>query len=73
MTPLQLGPRKRQVAELLCSEGCQDREIARRLHISPCTVKAHVRHMCLQIRLDRRFSKRVQLALWLLDNEEVWR
>jgi hypothetical protein len=43
MTSLQFGPRKRQVAELLCTEGCQNPEIARRLGVPVWLVKALMR------------------------------
>ena len=39
-----LSPREREVYDLLC-EGLSNVEIARRLFISPATVKVHVRHV----------------------------
>lgn len=59
-----LPPRARQVANLLC-RGTSNKEIARRLNLSPYTVRDHVQFLC------RRFgvANRTELAARLLGDE----
>jgi two-component system NarL family response regulator len=49
-TPNQLGPRERQVLQLV-AEGCSSGEIAARLHIAPSTVEVHRRNIMRKLDL----------------------
>jgi DNA-binding CsgD family transcriptional regulator len=54
------GPTTKQVVALTCL-GCTNRQIAARLHLSPETIKTHLRHA------QRKFgvASKAELRLWL--------
>ena len=52
---LPLTPRERQVLELLAA-GFSQRETAKRLFISPMTVKVHVRHIRTKLEADAQIE-----------------
>lgn len=58
-----LTPREQQVTALICL-GYTNREIAARLHISPETVKSHVRHALAKFDLGSKAELRQALADW---------
>ena len=58
--PGSLGPRERQIVELLV-EGCVNAEIARELKMAPRTVKAHFNRLYLRFGISDGI-KRVKLA-----------
>jgi ATP/maltotriose-dependent transcriptional regulator MalT len=60
---VRLGPRERQVAELLL-QACSNREIAQALGMAERTVKAHLHKMFLKFGI-RGGIKRVRLAVLL--------
>ena len=62
-TKVHLGPRERQIAELLL-QGCDNDEIARQLNMARRTVKAHFNRLFLRFGI-RDGIKRVQLATLL--------
>jgi DNA-binding CsgD family transcriptional regulator len=62
-TKVQLGPRERQIAELLL-QGCDNEEIARQLNMARRTVKAHFNRLFLRFGITHGI-KRVQLATLL--------
>ena len=62
-TRVQLGPRERQIAELLL-QGCDNEEIARQLNMARRTVKAHFNRLFLRFGITQGI-KRVQLATLL--------
>ena len=58
-----LSPREQDVAALVCL-GCTNRQIAARLHISPETVKTHVRNVLYRFDLHSKAELRQALAAW---------
>ena len=62
-TKVHLGPRERQIAELLL-QGCDNEEIARQLNMARRTVKAHFNRLFLRFGITQGI-KRVQLATLL--------
>lgn len=58
-----LTPREQQVTALVCL-GLTNREIAAQLHISPETVKSHVRNTLAKFDLSSRTELRQALADW---------
>ena len=58
--PGSLGPRERQIVELLL-QGCVNAEIARELNMAPRTVKAHFNKLFLRFGISDGI-KRVKLA-----------
>lgn len=60
---MQLGPRERQVADLLLS-GADNREIAREMGITESTVKVQLNRMFMRAGITSG-SKRVKLAMLL--------
>lgn len=58
--PGSLGPRERQIVELLLL-GCDNAEIARELKMAPRTVKAHFNRLYLRFGISDGI-KRVKLA-----------
>lgn len=59
---LQLTPRQRAVAELLCAE-CSQREMARRLGLSMDTVRTHLRALYARLHVQSRVGVVVRLVL----------
>jgi DNA-binding NarL/FixJ family response regulator len=57
---MKITPRDHQVLQLLM-QGCSNKEIANQLHISPRTVKQHLRTLFLRAGI-RDGRKRVKLA-----------
>ena len=62
---VKVTPRDRQVLNLLV-QGCSNKEIAGQLHISPRTVKQHLRTLFLRAGI-RDGRKRVKLAIAMFD------
>jgi len=60
---IRLGPRERQIVELLL-QGCDNAEIASQLHMARRTVKAHFNRLFLRFGIDGGI-KRVKLATML--------
>ena len=60
---VQLGPRERQIAELLL-QGCDNAEIAKQLNMARRTVKAHFNRLFLRFGISGGI-KRVKLATLL--------
>src|SRR6476661_823087 len=60
---IRLGPRERQIAELLL-QGCDNAEIARQLNMARRTVKAHFNRLFLRFGISGGI-KRVKLATLL--------
>jgi DNA-binding NarL/FixJ family response regulator len=54
-TSLGITEREREVLKLL-AEGRSNKEIARRLELSPNTVKTHVAHLLEKLRVGRRME-----------------
>jgi DNA-binding NarL/FixJ family response regulator len=68
LNEVKITPRDKQVLSLLV-EGCSNKEIADQLHISPRTVKQHLRTLFLRAGIcDGR--KRVRLATALFAKEQ---
>ncbi len=61
--PVRLGPRERQIAELLL-QGCDNTEIAAQLKMARRTVKAHFNRLFQRFGIDSGI-KRVKLATTL--------
>jgi hypothetical protein len=61
--PVRLGPRERQIAELLL-QGCDNQEIASQLKMARRTVKAHFNRLFMRFGI-RSGIKRVKLATTL--------
>jgi DNA-binding NarL/FixJ family response regulator len=66
---IKVTPRDRQVLDLLV-QGCSNKEIAGQLHISPRTVKQHLRTLFLRAGI-REGRKRVKLATAIFEKSEV--
>jgi DNA-binding CsgD family transcriptional regulator len=58
-----LSPRERDVAALVCL-GYTNKEIGLRLHISPETVKTHLRSVLIKFNLRTRSELRLTLKEW---------
>ncbi|HEY6769018.1 MAG TPA: helix-turn-helix transcriptional regulator [Candidatus Sulfotelmatobacter sp.] len=65
---IKVTPRDHQVLSLLV-QGCSNKEIAGQLHISPRTVKQHLRTLFLRAGI-RDGRKRVKLAIAMYAKEE---
>lgn len=59
----KLSPRQQEVAALICL-GFTNRQVAARLHLSPETIKTHVRTLLTKFDLPNRRSLRLALAGW---------
>jgi DNA-binding NarL/FixJ family response regulator len=66
---IKVTPRDRQVLDLLV-QGCNNKEIAGQLNISPRTVKQHLRTLFLRAGI-RDGRKRVRLAIAAFERESV--
>jgi DNA-binding NarL/FixJ family response regulator len=69
LTQIKITPRDREVLQLLM-EGCSNKEIASQLHISPRTVKQHLRTLFLRAGI-RDGRKRVKLATAMFAEEQM--
>jgi DNA-binding NarL/FixJ family response regulator len=69
LAQVKATPRDQQVLNLLV-EGCRNKEIAGQLHISPRTVKQHLRTLFLRARI-REGRKRVKLAIAMFSKEQA--
>jgi DNA-binding NarL/FixJ family response regulator len=69
LNEIKVTPRDQQVLSLLV-QGCSNKEIAGQLHISPRTVKQHLRTLFLRAGI-RDGRKRVKLAIAMFSKEEV--
>jgi DNA-binding NarL/FixJ family response regulator len=65
---MKVTPRDQQVLDLLV-QGCNNKEIAGQLNISPRTVKQHLRTLFLRAGI-RDGRKRVKLAIAAFEREE---
>ncbi len=61
---VQFTPREREVVDLI-SEGSSNKKIAAQLHISPHTVKSHVRNIMEKLTLHTR----LEIAAWVRTDE----
>lgn len=61
---VRMTPREREVIDLI-AEGFSNKKIAARLHISPHTVKSHVRNIMDKLALHTR----LQIAAWAHDDD----
>jgi DNA-binding NarL/FixJ family response regulator len=68
LAQVKVTPRDQQVLNLLV-QGCSNKEIAGQLHISPRTVKQHLRTLFLRAGI-REGRKRVKLAIAMFSREE---
>lgn len=66
---LKITPRDGQVLSLLV-QGCSNKEIAEQLHISPRTVKQHLRTLFLRAGITQG-RKRVKLATAIYQKEQA--
>ena len=66
MDSVRMTKREKQVIELI-AEGCTNKEIAQRLHLSTYTVKSHVHNLLEKLAL----STRVQIAKYLHDSRKA--
>ena len=66
---IKITPRDEEVLTLL-AQGCSNKEIAAQMHISPRTVKQHLRTLFLRAGI-REGRKRVKLAIAMLSKQEV--
>jgi DNA-binding NarL/FixJ family response regulator len=66
---IKITPRDEQVLQLLM-QGCSNKEIASQLHISPRTVKQHLRTLFLRAGI-RDGRKRVKLATAMFAKEQI--
>ena len=58
-----LSPRERDIAALVCL-GYTNKEIGARLHISPETVKTHLRNVLIKFNLQNRTALKIALQHW---------
>jgi len=65
---IKITPRDEQVLGLLV-QGCSNKEIAEQLHISPRTVKQHLRTLFLRAGITQG-RKRVKLATAIYQKEQ---
>jgi DNA-binding NarL/FixJ family response regulator len=66
---IKITPRDQQVLKLLV-QGCSNKDIARELHISPRTVKQHLRTLFLRAGI-KEGRKRVKLATAVFSKEQL--
>lgn len=66
---IKVTPRDAQVLNLLV-QGCSNKEIAEQLHISPRTVKQHLRTLFLRAGITQG-RKRVKLATAIFEKEQA--
>jgi len=69
LSRIKITPRDEQVLQLLM-QGCSNKEIASQLHISPRTVKQHLRTLFLRAGI-RDGRKRVKLATAMFVKEQM--
>jgi DNA-binding NarL/FixJ family response regulator len=69
ISEIKITPRDEQVLQLLV-QGCSNKEIAAQLHISPRTVKQHLRTLFLRAGI-RDGRKRVKLATAIFLKEQA--
>lgn len=69
LAKVKVTPRDQQVLDLLV-QGCSNKEIAGQLHISPRTVKQHLRTLFLRAGI-REGRKRVRLATAAFQKKEL--
>ncbi|HTZ96506.1 MAG TPA: LuxR C-terminal-related transcriptional regulator [Terriglobales bacterium] len=68
LAAMKITPRDEQVLGLLV-QGCSNKEIAEQLHISPRTVKQHLRTLFLRAGITQG-RKRVKLATAIYQKEQ---
>lgn len=68
LAAMKITPRDEQVLDLLV-QGCSNKEIAEQLHISPRTVKQHLRTLFLRAGITQG-RKRVKLATAIYQKEQ---
>ncbi|HEY7096477.1 MAG TPA: LuxR C-terminal-related transcriptional regulator [Terriglobales bacterium] len=68
LNEIKITPRDEEVLKLLV-QGCSNKEIAEQLHISPRTVKQHLRTLFLRAGI-RDGRKRVKLATAMFQKEQ---
>jgi len=68
LNEIKITPRDEEVLKLLV-QGCSNKEIAEELHISPRTVKQHLRTLFLRAGI-RDGRKRVKLATAMFQKEQ---
>ena len=66
---IKITPRDGEVLRLL-AQGCSNKEIAEHLHISPRTVKQHLRTLFLRAGITQG-RKRVKLATAMFEKEQM--
>jgi DNA-binding NarL/FixJ family response regulator len=69
LNEIKITPRDREVLRLLV-QGCSNKEIASHLHISPRTVKQHLRTLFLRAGI-KEGRKRVKLATAMFIKEQM--
>ena len=69
LATVKITPRDEEVLRLL-AQGCSNKEIAGSLHISPRTVKQHLRTLFLRAGI-KEGRKRVKLATAMFIKEQV--
>jgi DNA-binding NarL/FixJ family response regulator len=69
LNDIKITQRDKQVLTLLV-QGCSNKEIATQLHISPLTVKQHLRTLFLRAGI-RDGRKRVKLATAMFQKEQM--
>ncbi len=69
LSEIKITSRDEQVLKLLV-QGCSNKEIAAQLHISPRTVKQHLRTLFLRAGI-RDGRKRVKLATAMFQKEQM--
>lgn len=68
---MKLGPRQLEVIKLLL-QGCDEKEISRKLGMALGTVKSHFNHLYAKFGVYSG-AKRVKLAVYLYENYPEWR
>jgi DNA-binding NarL/FixJ family response regulator len=69
LATVKITPRDEEVLRLL-AQGCSNKEIAGSLHISPRTVKQHLRTLFLRAGITEG-RKRVKLATAVFEKEQI--
>jgi DNA-binding NarL/FixJ family response regulator len=69
LATVKITPRDEEVLRLL-AQGCSNKEIAGSLHISPRTVKQHLRTLFLRAGITEG-RKRVKLATAVFEREQI--